>query len=473
MDKKIVKNYLYSAAYRILVTILPLITTPYVSRILRPEGVGVYSYTSSIAAVFTLFAALGFVTYGQREVAYRQDDFHARSVLFYEICIFRIITTLVALTAFFVFSLFYKKYTVYLIPQCMTIISVMFDISWYYQGLENFKITVIRNLVIKLISVICIFLFVKTTEDLLLYIIILSASSLFSNIIYLFDIRKHIERIPFMEIQPFRHIRGTIEFFIPLIAVEIYSHLDRVMLGYLVPTTEESGYYEQARKITAIVVGTIVSINSVIMPRISKLFANNDRAEIKTYYRRSFQILLLLMIPVCTGLVIISDNFVKWFFGAGFDKVAVLMKLSALLIVFMCIGNFFGVLYLIPTRQQNKMTIAYISAALCNIILNVLLIPKYKSVGALIASIIAEGVSCLVQYFLYKESDFKTSLTQNCWKYILSSVSMIIAIGSIHRALNINGIAETVIDVFVGIVIYGGCLFVLDKRGIVDLFKNN
>lgn len=471
MDHKIVKNYLYSAAYRILIIILPLVTTPYVSRVLKPEGIGVFSYTSSIAAVFTLIAALGFGAYGQREIAYRQDDLHGRSVIFFEICIFRGVMTLAATAVYFVFCFIYREYTLYLLPQCLSIISVMFDVSWYFQGLENFRITVIRNVVVRLASIACIFLFVKRQEDLLLYIVIIAVSNLLSNLVYLFHLKKHLVRIELSELHPLRHVRGTIEFFIPLIAVEIYSHLDRIMLGYMMPTTVESGYYEQARKITSLVVGLIISVNSVMMPRIANLYAKNEKERIVNYYKKSFKTVLFIMIPACVGMVLISDNFVLWFFGPEYVKVSELIKLSSLLIVFMCVGNFAGNQYLNPTGQQNKSTVAYIIAAIVNVALNAFMIPRLAAVGAMVASIVAEFISCGLQTWLLMRSEYSFNLFDQLWKYIVAALGMAAGILLLQKVLPLTGSMGTCVEVLGGVCIYTVMLLVVHEENIINTMK--
>lgn len=471
MDKKIVKNFIFSAVYQVLLAILPLITAPYVARVLQPEGNGIYSYTSSIAMVFALFAALGFATYGQREIAYHQDDIRARSVTFFEIVIFRGITTLAATLAFVVFSLIYRKYTVYLLPQVVTVIAVMFDVSWYYQGLENFRITVTRNCVIKVLSVTCIFLFVKQPEHLGRYIAIMSLSTFLSNAIYLFNLKRHVARVDWKALKPLRHLRGTVEFFIPLIAVQIYSHLDRIMLGYLTPTAVQGGYYEQARKITTIVVGLIVSINSVMLPRISKLYARRDTDQIIGFYRQTFRVLLLMLLPLTTGIFLIADEFVLWFFGAEYAGVAPLMKLSAPLVVFMCVGNFVGIQYLSPMGQQNKMTRAYIVAALSNIALNALLIPRFAAVGAMAASVIAEFVSCGLQLWLLLKSEYRFNLLSGAWKYALATLGMVAIILVNHSLLNLRGIMQTLVDISTGAVVYGAILLLEREENVTAILR--
>lgn len=471
MDKKIAKNFFYSAAYRVLISVIPLITAPYVARVLKPEGNGIYGITSAWATVFSLFATLGFVSYGQREIAYKQEDKHCRSIIFYEICFLRFITTTISLIIFIIFCFAYKRYTVYLLPQTMLIISGVFDIAWFYQGIEDFRITVVRNTLVKIVSVCCIFLFVKTPDHLIIYIFILSGSTFVSNLLYFINISKHVEKIEYSELHPLRHFRGTIEFFIPLIAVEIYSHLDKIMLGSLITNTAESGYYEQARKITTIVVGFIISINSVMMSRISSLYAKKEKNMIIHFYKKSYKIMILFLLPICIGMIIISNNFVIWFFGEEYSNVSILLKLSSLLIVFMCIGNFIGVQYLSPTGQQNRMTIAYIIAAISNIILNAILIPRMASSGAMIASIIAELISCFIQLYFFMNSEYSFDMLNGIWKYITAVIGMAAVLVLINNFIKCSGVVQSVLDIGVGGIIYFLLLYVFKEENCIMVWN--
>lgn len=466
MDKKIVSNYIYNIAYQLLLIIAPLITAPYISRVLHSEGVGLYSYTETIASAFALFAGLGFNTYGQREVAYYQDDRQMRSMVFYEICGFRSILTACVVVAYVVFCFFYREYTAFLLPQIFIIIAVMFDVSWYFQGMENFKITVLRNIVVKIATIILTFAFVKNEDDTIIYILIHSISILASNLFYCFIITRYIEKVRIVDLHPSRHIKGTIEFFIPLIAVKIYSYLDKIMLGYYMVGTSENGFYEQARKITALIVAMIVALNTVMMSRISNLYANEKKDEILQFYQQTFDVILLLVSPICVGLLLASDNFAIWFFGSDFYKVGTLLKLSSLLILFMCIGNFVGVQFLGPTGLQNKMTVAYITAAVINVILNMVLIPLLFSIGAMIASIIAEAISCGIQIYYLKISEYNFKLLKNAWKYILSSGIMASGIMLLHASVDLNGAISTISDAVLGIIIYCICLVAVKESNI-------
>ena len=180
--KSVVKNYIYNVLYKILVMIIPLITTPYLSRVLGAENIGIYSYTLSISTYFILFGSLGVAMYGQREIAYVQDDINKRSKCFYEIIFMRFITLGIALVIFYLTFCSNGQYSIYYKILTLEIIGNALDISWYFQGIEEFKKTVIRNTIVKLISVVCIFIFIKSCNDLNKYFIIYVLSTLLGNL---------------------------------------------------------------------------------------------------------------------------------------------------------------------------------------------------------------------------------------------------------------------------------------------------
>ncbi|EFH29336.1 polysaccharide biosynthesis protein [Lactobacillus jensenii JV-V16] len=179
---KVVKNYLYNVGYQVLAIIVPLITSAYVSRVLRPEGVGANAFTNSIIQYFVLLASMGIGYYGNRQIAYVRENKYKKSQTFWEIQIVKTIMTLIAWIAFCVFMLFYTRQPQYMWAQSLNLIAVAFDISWFYEGIENFKVTVLKNSFVKILSMIAIFLLIKGPNDVTLYIIVLAVSTLVGNL---------------------------------------------------------------------------------------------------------------------------------------------------------------------------------------------------------------------------------------------------------------------------------------------------
>lgn len=454
MRTKIIDNYLYNLSYQILIVITPLITAPYVSRVLQPDGVGIYSYTSTIATAFSLFAALGVNSYGQREIAYKQGNKKEQSVVFWELFLARLFSTFIIGIIYLVFCITYFQYNEYLLLQSFIVFATMLDISWFFQGIEEFRIIAIRNVIIKIVTVLLIFLLVKSKADLSKYILINSVSIFGSYLLFFLNLNKYLLKVDFKKLKPFRHTKGIIEFFIPLLATQLYSQLDKIMLGAIASSSVENGYYEQSRKIVSILIMVITSINTVMFPRISNLYAQDKKEEIVCLYKRTYKLILMMVIPISIGVFFSSNNFVTWFFGEEYLPVAFLMKLSVILLFFMAIGNFVGMLYLSPTGKQNQMTAIYLLSAAINIVLNFFIIPRFQSVGAIMTSIVAEVFSGCAQLFLLQKSEYRCNLFNGVWKYILAGLIMAIGLYFLQRISSLSGIIQTVLEVSVAAIIY-------------------
>ncbi len=471
MDRKVLINYIYSILFQIINLVTPLITTPYTSRILKADGIGVYSYTSSIASVFILVASFGVNMYGQREIASHKDDLIQKSTIFWELLLSRALTTIAVLLVYVVFCFAYNKNLAIFLLQGICILAVMFDISWYYQGIEKFKIITIRNSIIKILSILLIFTFVKTSNDLPLYVFLLSISALSSYLIFFFSLKGEIIYVPISKLDLKRHFVGTLQFFIPAIAVQVYSQVDKIMLGALLNDNAENGYYEQARKIVSIVLTIITSINTVLYPRISSLYSMGDHDKIKKMLQESYSIVMFLLIPITIGLWFVSDNFVNWFFGFGYEPVAILIKLSVGLLFFMGVGNFAGMQYLNPTHQQNRATKIYVISAIVNLILNSIFIPYLKSVGAILASIVAEAVSGITQMFLLRRSKYGFNYLIDTWKYIVASIIMAVALSLIDLFCCFNGVKFTILQILIATLVYILTLLIEREKNINIVLK--
>ena len=272
------KNFIFNAVYQLLIYVFPLITIPYVSRVLGVNNIGIYSYTYSIVYIFMLLAQLGINNYGNREIARHRDDIIERSRLFLSIYTFQIITCFIMIVGYCLFLLSVEQnYSTIFYVQTIFLISVFFDINWFYFGLEKFKITITRNLIIKVLSVIFIFLFVKEKDDLWKYSLILAVATLLSQM-YLFTIlHKYVKFVKFSLIDVLSHIKGILVLFIPVVSFAVYRVMDKTMIGYFSSVTE-LGYYENAERIINIPISVITALGTVMLPRMSYLY-NNDKRQ--------------------------------------------------------------------------------------------------------------------------------------------------------------------------------------------------
>lgn len=356
--KSITKNYLYNLTYQILILILPLITTPYLSRVLGAEGIGIYSYTYTIVTYFVLFGSLGVALYGQREIAYAQDNKEKRKKVFFELVIFRFITIAIAVMIYYYFFIRTGTYIVYYKILLFELIAAAFDISWFFQGLEDFKKTVTRNVLVRLISVALIFIMVKTQEDLITYMYIYSLADLLGNLSLWIYLPKYFRGIKIKNVNIFRQVPAIILLFIPQITNKLYDILDKTMLGNMIFDKTETGYYEQSQKVIRVLLTIVTSLGTVMIPRMANMFANKEKEKINYYMKKSFSFVFLLSFPMIFGIISISKAFVPIFFGPGYEKTAILISIISPIILLMGIANVIGTQYLLPTKRQKEYTIS-------------------------------------------------------------------------------------------------------------------
>jgi len=463
MSKSITKNYLYNLSYQLLTIITPLLTTPYVSRVLGVNNIGIYEYTLSIANYFILFGCVGLNLYGQREIAFHQQDKMYRSKIFWELIILRFIMVSISIIIYLASVVTFSAYSFYYLILLINIMASVFDISWLFQGIENFKVTATRNFIIKLAGIILIFTLVKTKEDLYLYFLCNALPLILGNMSLWLQVPRIISK-PIIDIRAsFKHLRPTLMLFIPQVAVSVYTLLDKSMLGFLVDDISEVGYYGQSEKIIKIVLTIVTSLGSVMLSRTAAHFAEGDEAAIKTHINLSLNFVFFMAFPLMFGLIGISQNFVPWFFGNGFDKVGPLMCIISPIILLIGLSNVIGMQYLLPTMRQKEYGISVISGAAINFLLNLMLITKFKSFGASAATVCAElGVTLIQLYFVRKKIDILSNM-KSASKYFLSGIVMLVVVLILGNILN-SFIAVTVLQIIVGMGVYFGLLILLRDK---------
>lgn len=436
--KSIAKNYIYNMVYQVLILVLPLVTTPYLSRVLGAEGVGIYGYTYSIVTYFILFGSLGVSMYGQREIAYAQENIGARKKVFFEIIIFRFITIGIASVFYYFLFMNGAEYQIYYQILLLELIAAAFDISWFFQGMEEFKRTVARNVLVRICSVSLVFILVKTKEDLAKFTLIYSIADLVGNLSLWLYVPRYIKGVKVENINVKKHIPQILLLFIPQIANQVYKILDTTMIGALVADKSETGYYEQGQKVIRLLLTIVTSLGTVMVPRMASTYASGDKEKIKDYMKMSFKFVFFLAFPIMFGIMSISKAFVPVFFGTGYDKVIILINIISPVIILMGMGNVLGTQYLLPTKRQKEYTISVTIGVLLNFVLNYILITRYQSIGASIATVLSELVIVIIQFqYVKKDINFK-SLIEMSWKYFASASIMFIICFVVRSILNID-----------------------------------
>lgn len=452
MSKSISKNFLYNLLYQIVTLVSPLITVPYVSRILGKEGIGIFSYTNSITQYFILIGTLGIASYGNRQIAYVRDDKNKLSRTFWSICVFKVITTVLSLIFYLSIFSFDYQYGYIFIIQSINILSATLDITWLFTGLEDFKKTVTRNLFMKILCILGVFILVKTRNDLNIYILLMALMNFLGNFIMWLYVPKIVLKVKLNLKEIFSNFKPTVYLFIPQLAVQIYSILDKTQLGIL-SNVGEVGLYEQSQKIIRLLLGIITCLSAVMLPRMSNIFANGDTKTMNKYFNVSLKCVTYISIPMAFGLIAISDQFVPWFFGPDFIQVSVLIKVLTPIFFFIGISSVMGNQYLIPTNRIRPYTFSVVLGSVVNLLLNLILIPKYQAVGTCIASVFAEFSVALVQCILLKDCIDIGKFCINLIKYIISGIVMITVIKALTFSLE-SSILTTMIQVLLGFISY-------------------
>lgn len=425
--KSLQKNFLYNVLYQILLVILPLITAPYISRTLGATAVGVYSYTYSVAYYFLLIAMLGIGNHGNRSVAAVRDDREKLNKTFSSIYSLQVITFSIAILAYAIYLvLFVKDNRLIVLLQLIYVTSGLFDIGWLFFGLEQFKLTVARNTLIKISTVVLMFVFVHKPSDLWKYTLIMSAGTLFSQAYLWLYVKKYVsfEKCSVKEITS--NIKPVLILFIPVLAYSIYKVMDKIMLGNL-SSYDQVGFYNNAEKIINIPMGIITALGTVMLPRMSNIVANGDKKRVDDYIRISAKLVTLLSSAIAFGLMGVSSVLAPVFFGDEFIACGEIIRLLSVTVFFIAWANVIRTQYLIPNKRDSIYLTSTMVGAILNLIINWMLIPKYQANGAAFGTIVAEFSVMLVQMVAVKNE-----LPMR--KYIMS-YSPILIIGLIMAVL--------------------------------------
>lgn len=398
------KNLAYNVAYQILVIILPLITAPYVSRVLGADGLGTYSYIFSIVTYFGLFGMLGIANHGNRSVALVRDNRQKVSEAFSNTYIIQLCTTVIALLLYFLFIYCWfsgDKTIAYI--ESIIVLSYVLDITWFFFGLEQFAVTVTRNAIIKIATVVAIFIFVRSREDLWIYALIMSCGMLFSQIYLWLRIRKYADFCKPSWSQVKSNIKPVLMLFIPAIAYSIYKLLDKVMLGAM-SSMSQVGLFDNAEKIINIPSSLITAFGTVMMPRITVLLGTGDEHRISYLNKISVRYFTLLVVGAAFGLAGICNVLAPVYFGSEFVGSAPIIAGLGFSLIFVTWANVIRTQYLIPNKLDKPYVISSVIGALANLAVNIILIPKFAGIGAMIGTIIAEFTVFFVQLILVRRS---------------------------------------------------------------------
>ncbi|WP_269920188.1 oligosaccharide flippase family protein [Caldifermentibacillus hisashii] len=464
------RNFIYNSIYQILLFLLPLITAPYISRVLGPSGIGTYAYTNTIANYFVLFSMLGVNNYGNRSIAMARERKSELSETFWGIYYFQLLISLIMSIVYIIILLStpLENKLIYFL-QFLFVISAAFDINWFCFGLEKFRITVVRNIIIRLLTVLAIFYFVKTEADLWIYTLLMAGSMLISQLVIWPFVIKNVYFIRPRWKSIKQHIKPNLLLFIPVIAVSLYKIMGKIMIG-LLSTLDEVGFYHNAMSIISIPMGIITALGTVMLPRMSSLISKGYQNQSKQMIEKSMVFIMFLSSALMFGIAGIAPVFVPWFFGDKFIRTTELVIYMAPSIIFISWANVIRTQYLIPNSKDKHYIISVLIGALVNIIINIILIPSIGALGAAIGTVLAEVSVCVIQNLMVrKEIDLKSYFIKGV-AFIIFGVAMFVTV-RLLSSISSSAIVTLSFQIFVGALVYlilsFGYLLVLRKKKVI------
>jgi len=394
--KKTVKDIFYNAIYQVFLIVLPLLTIPILSRRIGSTGLGIYGYVFSISQFLMTVIAVGMNPFRIRNIAKSRKDKKALSLQFWNIYFIQFLIGLSVSFLYIAYIYFFDvKYKNLYLIQLIFIVGLTLDISWFFQGIEEFSKVVIRNTVIKLSSVLLIIIFVSTKDDLWIYVFITSITNFLGSLVFWLSIHGKVGK-PIFNSNVFKQLwKPAFIILTPQLFMQVYTTLDKTIVGYFVDPTELS-YYDQSQKIARIILAVLTSITIVMLPKISKAQAEGKSENILVYTKKSFDYTIIIALILFSVVFINTKEFVPWFFGENFKPMTINMLISCLIIVVSPIGGVFANQFAIAIEKDKEYAYPMIIGAIVSIIGNVAFVPTY---GAVAATIVLVVVELLVFFF--------------------------------------------------------------------------
>ena len=442
---KVLKNYAYNLSYQLLVIILPIITTPYVTRVFSSDDLGTYGYFNSIVTYFILLATLGVANYGTKEISGHRKDIQKN---FWGIYTLQLGATVLSLTLYVLLCVTLSSMqnpVAYILG--LSLVSKGLDISWLFQGLEDFRKITIRNITVKLVGVISIFLFVRSANDLYLYVFLLTIFELLGQLSMWLPAREFIGKSHFDLAYARVHLKPVILLFLPQIAISLYVTLDRTMLGALA-STKDVGIYDQALKLVNILLTLVTSLGSVMLPRVSSLLSSGDHKVVNKMHQMSFLIYNLVIFPIIAGMLIVNDDFVQFFIGWT---------------------NIMGIQILIPHNKNKEFMISTTVPAIVSVGLNLIFLPKLGFIGAAIVSVLTEALVWGIQLYFTRTYLKEVPIMGSMIKIVLASGLMYGLLLLVKSIVHLSPTLNVILYAGLGGVIYGTLILLFKVVNVKEL----
>lgn len=469
MGNSIKKNAFYSFLKSFMTLFFPLITFPYASRILGPEGIGKINFSGNVISYFSMIAALGIGSYATRQAAKVRDNKIELSKFVKEILLINMISTVISYILFFISLYFIRKFDDYrpILYVCsLQIFFTTIGLNWFYIAIEEFRYITLRNILFQLIGIVYLFIFVKTKDDLVNYAIFGIITGVGSNICNFFYINKFINWNEKVKLEIKKHLKPIFIFFGMSVSITIYTALDSVMLGFL-RDDKEVGIYSAATKLNRMILSLLTAVISILLPRLSYYFNNKKLEDFKALAQKGICFVIILAIPMMVGLIILSPSLISIFCGTEYNSAVVPMRIITPVLLIISTAYMTSQV-LSATEKEKYSLISYISAATMNMILNFIFIPKLGASGAALGTVFAELTVTTIQLLITKKYFF-TKKTLICLLQTVVSVIVMSLITILVSNFIRNEILKIIFAVLSGIFSYALMLYILKNEYFIQI----
>ncbi len=465
-------NVLLNGINTVVGIIFPIITFPYAARVLLPEGIGTVNFLNSIVSYIVLLTSVGIPLYAVKEIAKYRDDIEQRNRITIEILILSISLCLIGYVVVWALAAYvpqiHKQSSLFYILS-LTIVFTGIGVNWFYQGVEDFKYITIRGIIFRTLSAASLFIFVKTSQDLLIYGCILVGSTVGSNILNFVHLKKYINfnSIKIRDLSVSRHIKPSLQVFVFNLITSLYIQLNSVMLGFM-SGDNAVGFFSAGTKMTHIGLTIITSLGVVLLPRCANLIKSGDIISFKSVVHKSLSVTLALSLPMTIGLMVLAKPITLLFCGNEYYESIYILVLNAPVIIFISLTNLMGMQILYPMDKINIVIWSVSGGAIVNLLLNLFLIPYFGAVGAAVATLFAEFMVLFIQIIYGKAYyPFKIREIINV-RYIMVSAVMGITVWLSVMSIHSN-VIQVSVGLIVGVTIYITCLYMAKDSLINEL----
>ena len=424
------KNYIYNLILTAVNLLFPLVTYTYASRILRPEGIGQISFASSIVNYAVMFAQLGIPTYGIRACVRVKDDKHKLIKTVKELLMANAIMAVIAMIALFlscygIEKLYINRRLIFIYS--ITIIGSLLEMTWFFSAMEQYRYIAVRTVIIKVLAAICIFLLVRDSSDTAMYGAVMAGSALVTGFVNFFHSRRFVDLRERCRIELRKHMKPICVFFLMSVATTVYLNLDTVMLGFMT-SDAEVGMYNSAVRIKTLLTGVVTALGAVMLPRMSKLAAEDDKEKFLRYASTAMEYTLLIAVPMTVYFMIYSRECILILSGELFLPAVPAMVVIMPTLILIGMTNILGIQILVPMGGEKLVLYSEIAGAVTDVVLNAIFIPMYGAAGAALGTLCAEAMVLIFQLYYLRDRISRIFADISYKKLIFANIAPVCAI---------------------------------------------